>query len=144
MVPLAEEELEACETICHVLARDGVDMVTAGGRHPPRPRRDGRGRVEWDCGTATAERIMLATGREHRPCTSSTPAPAGLELERGGLRVDEQLRTTTPGIWAIGDAVGGHHLHYQYTHVATHEGPLAVENALTARRTPSATTRCPA
>ena len=129
VVPLAEEELEACETICHVLARDGVDMVTAAADIRLARGRDGRGRVEWDCGSATAERIMLATGRE--PTVHELdPGAAGLELERGGLRVDEQLRTTTPGIWAIGDAVGGHHLHYQYTHVATHEGPLAVENAL--------------
>ena len=31
---------------------------------------------------------------------------AGLELgERGGIRVDEQMRTTDPHIWAVGDAV---------------------------------------
>ena len=31
---------------------------------------------------------------------------AGLELgERGGIKVDEQMRTSDPHIWAVGDAV---------------------------------------
>ncbi|WP_353808853.1 FAD-dependent oxidoreductase [Agromyces sp. SYSU T00194] len=40
-----------------------------------------------------------------RPDTSLAAA-AGLEIgERGGIRVDELLRTSDPSIWAIGDAV---------------------------------------
>ena len=35
---------------------------------------------------------------------------------------------------AIGDAVGGNHLAYQFTHVATWEGPLVAENALRGTR----------
>ena len=71
-------------------------MVTVAADIRAGDGRDGRARVEWDGGSATAERIVLATGPRADGRTSSIPASAGLELERGGLRVDEQLRTTTP------------------------------------------------
>ena len=48
----------------------------------------------------------------------------------GGARVDEHLQTTAHGIWALGDAIGGDHRRFQFTHVATHEGPQVAENAL--------------
>ncbi|MGC2576460.1 MAG: FAD-dependent oxidoreductase, partial [Terrimicrobiaceae bacterium] len=47
--------------------------------------------------------VILAIGV--RPETHLAKS-AGLELgERGGIRVDEQMRTTDPHIWAVGDAV---------------------------------------
>ena len=33
-------------------------------------------------------------------------------------------------MWALGDAIGGDHRRFQFTHVATHEGPQVAENAL--------------
>lgn len=53
-----------------------------------------------------AERLMLAVG--------TAPASEGIGLEKAGvqtlstgfIRVDRQLRTTTPGIWAAGDVTG--------------------------------------
>ena len=50
-----------------------------------------------------ADLVVLAIGV--RP-ESGLARDAGLEIgERGGLRVDEQMRTSDPKIWAIGDAV---------------------------------------
>ena len=47
--------------------------------------------------------VILAIGV--RPETGLAKS-AGLELgERGGIRVDEQMRTSDPHIWAVGDAV---------------------------------------
>jgi NADPH-dependent 2,4-dienoyl-CoA reductase/sulfur reductase-like enzyme/rhodanese-related sulfurtransferase len=47
--------------------------------------------------------VILAIGV--RPETGLARA-AGLELgERGGIKVDEQMRTSNPKIWAVGDAV---------------------------------------
>ena len=37
-------------------------------------------------------------------------------------------------MWAIGDAIGGEHRRFQFTHVATHEGPQIAENALNGTR----------
>jgi len=129
VMPLAEDELDASQCVAHALERDGVRLFPSSAGIRLARGRGGGVRVEWDGGGVQADHVLLATGRE--PSVQDLdPASAGLELDRGGLAVDEQLRTTVPGVWAIGDAVGGHHLHYQYTHVATFEGPLAAENAL--------------
>jgi dihydrolipoamide dehydrogenase len=53
-------------------------------------------------------------------------ADAGVELdERGLVRVDGALRTTVPGVYAIGDLVPGPAL----AHKASDEGVIAVEDA---------------
>jgi dihydrolipoamide dehydrogenase len=48
---------------------------------------------------------------------------AGVETERGFIRTDEQCRTSSPGIWAIGDVRGGMLL----AHKASAEAAIAVE-----------------
>ena len=57
--------------------------------------------------------ILIATGR--KPMTGGLhPERAGVELtERGAVKVDDALRTTAPGIWAMGDVTGG--LQFTYT-----------------------------
>ncbi len=50
-----------------------------------------------------ADLVILARGV--RP-DSTLARMAGLEIgERGGIRVDEHMRTSDPGIFAVGDAV---------------------------------------
>src|SRR6202521_4544167 len=49
---------------------------------------------------------------------------AGVKLERGRIVVDEHLRATADGVWAIGDVIGG----IMLAHVASYEGVCAVEN----------------
>jgi pyruvate/2-oxoglutarate dehydrogenase complex dihydrolipoamide dehydrogenase (E3) component len=58
--------------------------------------------------------LLVATGR--------TPNTAGIGLELAGveltdlghIKVDEHLRTTAPGVWAIGDCAGSPH----FTHIS--------------------------
>ncbi|MBN1959005.1 MAG: NAD(P)/FAD-dependent oxidoreductase [Desulfuromonadales bacterium] len=54
----------------------------------------------------TAERLMLAIGTQ--PATREIGLEAiGVETDDNGfIRVDNQLRTTVPGIWAAGDVTG--------------------------------------
>jgi len=60
--------------------------------------------VKTQSGAAYAgDLVILAIGV--RPETALAKA-AGLELgERGGIRVDDQMHTSDPAIWAVGDAV---------------------------------------
>jgi mercuric reductase len=126
--PLRGEEPEACVTLLRVLRAEGVRVVTAaraiGARDVP-----GGTELYWIGGSATAEALLVATGREPR-VDESDPAEAGIALLDGGARVDAHLATTARGIWALGDAIGGDHRRFQFTHVATHEGPQVAENAL--------------
>lgn len=59
-----------------------------------------------DGSTLTGEALLVATGR--RPNTDALDAPAaGVELdEQGYVKIDEQFRTTAPGVYAIGDVAG--------------------------------------
>lgn len=50
--------------------------------------------------------------------------------EKGFVRVNEYLETEMPGVWAIGDLIGGKLL----AHKASHEGILAAENAAGMRK----------
>ncbi|MCF0254542.1 MAG: dihydrolipoyl dehydrogenase, partial [Duodenibacillus sp.] len=69
------------------------------------------------------DKLIVAAGRD--PATESiNPAAAGLELDRrGAIVVDELCRTNQPGIWAIGDAVRGPML----AHKAEEEGIAVAE-----------------
>ena len=70
-----------------------------------------------------ADYVLVSIGR--RPSLSGIDAAAlGLALgKRGEIVVDDQLRTNLPGVFAIGDAVGGKLL----AHKAEDEGVIAAE-----------------
>ena len=71
-----------------------------------------------------AETVLLAVGR--RPNTDLLdPAAGGLETTDDDLLVvDDQLRTTAPGVWALGDICSTH----QLKHVANHEARIVAHN----------------
>lgn len=70
--------------------------------------------------------MLMAVGRE------ANVSGYGLENlnveldERGFIQVDEFLETSMPGVYAVGDVIGG----YQFTHVSAHEAWYASVNAL--------------
>lgn len=49
---------------------------------------------------------------------------AGVQTERGWIAVDHRMRTTAPGVWAVGDVTGQMPL----AHVASAQGILAAED----------------
>lgn len=69
------------------------------------------------------ERILLSVGR--RPVTQGFGLEnLGLELLRGGIKVDEKMRTNVPGVYAAGDVTGFSLL----AHTASREGEVVVNN----------------
>lgn len=73
--------------------------------------------------------LLVAAGR--RPNTDGLGlAAVGVRSRSAGVIVDEQLRTTAPGIFAAGDVTGV----LPFTHVAAYQGRLAALNALGKRR----------
>lgn len=81
--------------------------------------------------TLRAEKALLAAGR--RPNSEGLSDPPGLvALGRGGaVRVNEKLETSLPGVYAVGDLIGGKLL----AHKAYHDAVVAVENAAGSERT---------
>ncbi len=89
--------------------------------------KDGKVHVTWKSGDKTGveivDKVLVATGR--RPITDGLGlAEAGVELDkRGFVKIDEHFKTNIPGIWAIGDVVGG----LMLAHKAEEEGVAAAE-----------------
>ena len=75
--------------------------------------------------SALGDVVLVATGRV--PYTDG-PAleQAGVKLNRRAIVVDEQMRTSRPNVYAIGDATG----QIMLAHVAFYQGELAAENIL--------------
>jgi len=128
-LPLPKEDSEIGEALMHCLVSEGVTFH--GGYRAKEARIAGDERVlvaQNDRGEeveARGEEILIATGRA--PTAGSLKLEnAGVELEKKGLKVDQNLRTTAPNIYAAGDITGK----YLFTHVAEYQGRTALRNAL--------------
>ena len=75
----------------------------------------------------SADLLLVATGRG--PVTTGLGAEAaGIQMERGYIRVDDMYRTSVPGVSAIGDVITlGTPGHPQLAHVSSAEGILVAE-----------------
>lgn len=75
--------------------------------------------------TLEGQILLLAAGRKPNSRFLES-CPDGIKLDKQGfISVNEKLETGVPGIYAIGDLVGGKLL----AHKASHEGIIAAENA---------------
>lgn len=115
---LPHEDRDLAEAIGTRLNERGVKIVT-GFRPTAVENREGAALLtgvaaDGSIGEYTGEAVLVAVGRH--------PNTAELGLERagikltpgGGIAVDEYLRTGVPGIWAVGDVVGG----MQFTYIS--------------------------
>ena len=129
LLPLPKEDPEVGEVLEHVLVSEGVAFH--GGYTVEQARREGNEKVL----TARDERGEKVEVRGEEVLTAAGRAPtveglglgyAGVELEKKGLKVDQNLRTTAPTIYAAGDITGK----YLFTHVAEYQARAALRNAL--------------
>jgi len=77
-----------------------------------------------------AEKVLLSAGRKPNTADLFVGQPF-LEMDRGFIKVNPALETNVPGIYAIGDVIGGKLL----AHKAYHDAIVAVENASGMSRT---------
>lgn len=64
--------------------------------------------------TLKADKILAATGRKPRTAKLGLENTAIKVDERGAIVVDDQLHTTVPNVWALGDVKGG----LQFTYIS--------------------------
>jgi dihydrolipoamide dehydrogenase len=75
-------------------------------------------------GEASGEEVLVAVGRRSN-ADLLHPERTGVRTDaRGWVAVNEYLETSRPGIWAMGDAVGG----YQFRHKANHDSDICAHN----------------
>jgi pyruvate/2-oxoglutarate dehydrogenase complex dihydrolipoamide dehydrogenase (E3) component len=130
---IAREDREISREVQTILEREGVEFITGIGA--ARVSADARGvRVTLQGGEAAGEvagsHLLVATGR--RPNTDDLGlAHAGIETDaRGFIRVDDQLRTSVPGVWALGDVNG----RGAFTHTSYHDHEIVAANLLEGSR----------
>jgi len=126
---IPEHEPEIAEALAGYLQEEGVTIHT--GVRVQHIRQEGDEKmvtatVDGEEREFRAAQVLMATGR--RPNTADMGLEeAGIELdERGAIRVNAQMQTTNPQVYAAGDVTGGPMLVY----VAAAGGALAAENAL--------------
>jgi pyruvate/2-oxoglutarate dehydrogenase complex dihydrolipoamide dehydrogenase (E3) component len=122
-----KEDPEISAVIEEILREEGLEILT--GTTPTRVERRGAAIVvETDSGrTLEGDALLVSTGRRPHQLADLGIAEAGIEGDpERGIAIDEELRTTAPGVFAIGDVMG----RVQHTHFATYTAGIAVANAL--------------
>ena len=122
---LPREDQEVAETVQRVLERDGVRFRI--GASATALERDGAGiALVVDGQRLAGSHLLVATGR--RPNVEALDlARAGVACDaHGNVQVDEQLRTSVPGIWALGDVNG----RGAFTHTSYNDYEIVAANLL--------------
>jgi dihydrolipoamide dehydrogenase len=94
---------------------EGIDKAASGVSLRVSSEKDGQQTLE-------AERVLIAIGVQPNSETLGLEQ-AGVQVERGFVTVDAQMRTNVPGVFAIGDLTGKLAL----AHVASAQGIVAAE-----------------
>ncbi len=121
---MADEQI-AKDALRH-FRRQGLD-IRLGANVQSAAVSDGAVEVKYQHGgeeqSLNVDKLIVCVGR--RPFTAGLLGDeSGVELdERGFVKVDEQCRTTAPGVWAVGDVVRGPML----AHKGTEEGIMAAD-----------------
>ena len=128
---LANDDADASHLVQRALTRDGVH-IELGTTITRVSHRNGEAVVRFRRGPeaphedVAGDRLLVATGR--------TPNVDGLDLARagiqagprGGVVVDDRLRTGNRRVYAAGDVCS----RFQFTHVADATARIAIQNAL--------------
>ena len=127
LVPREDEDVSAA--IKDILEREGIDIrlnaqCLSAGKHGE----DITAKVECTEGVpeVVGSHLLLAVGR--RPNTDDLGLDqAGVATdEKGFIKVDDQLRTNVPGIWALGDCNGKG----AFTHTSWNDFEIVAGNLL--------------
>jgi pyruvate/2-oxoglutarate dehydrogenase complex dihydrolipoamide dehydrogenase (E3) component len=127
LLPREDDDIAAAAT--EILAGDGIRIITGAIVLDVRDEGAGsvvRFEVDGEPGEVEADALLPATGR--RPVIEGLGLEAaGVELtERGGIRVDEHLRTSRPHIFALGDVNGGE----QFTYISLDDARIVLDQLL--------------
>lgn len=128
---IAREDREVSREVQAILEGEGVVFHFSVQAAQVAPGRDGGGvRVAFGSGAAASvvegSHLLAAVGR--KPNTDDLGLDkAGVATEaRGFIVVDDELRTSVPGIWALGDANG----RGAFTHTAYNDYQIVADNLL--------------
>jgi dihydrolipoamide dehydrogenase len=120
-------EGELVRNLRRFLERDGVKILTQSSVEGIQEKEDGlRLTVKTLQGIQeiNAEKLLIAVGRG--PNLELNFSNAGIETSPSGIKINRRMETTSPNVYAIGDAIEG----IMLAHVAMEYGMVAAENAM--------------
>jgi pyruvate/2-oxoglutarate dehydrogenase complex dihydrolipoamide dehydrogenase (E3) component len=126
---IGREDEDVSQAVTDFLGREGVTVRT-GAKCLHASRRGEEIALGLDCSEGAPEvvgsHLLVAIGR--RPNTDDLGLDrAGVKTnERGYIEVDDELRTSVPGIWALGDCNG----RGAFTHTAWNDYEIVAANLL--------------
>jgi pyruvate/2-oxoglutarate dehydrogenase complex dihydrolipoamide dehydrogenase (E3) component len=126
---IAREDEDVTQGVLEILRNEGVE-VQLDAECMSVQRRGAAIAVRLDCEEGAREvigsHLLLAVGRV--PNTDALGLEeAGVETDaRGYVKVDDQLRTNVPGIWALGDCNG----RGAFTHTSYNDYEIVADNLL--------------
>ena len=126
---IGREDGEVSNEVQAILEREGV-VIHVGAKNLAMTRLGENVRVAFDADggarSVTGSHLLLAVGR--RPNTDDMGlAAAGIALDaRGFIVVDDELRTSAPGVWALGDVNGKG----AFTHTSYNDFEIVAANLL--------------
>jgi pyruvate/2-oxoglutarate dehydrogenase complex dihydrolipoamide dehydrogenase (E3) component len=126
---IAREDEDVSKEVTAFLSREGIDIRTNANCLSV-SRKDGGIALQVSCDQGPIEvlgsHLLMATGR--RPNTDDLGLDrAGVKQDkRGYIEVDDELRTSVPGIWALGDCNG----RGAFTHTAWNDHEIVAANLL--------------
>jgi pyruvate/2-oxoglutarate dehydrogenase complex dihydrolipoamide dehydrogenase (E3) component len=126
---IGREDEDVSNAVAEILANEGI-AVRTNATCLAVGKRNGAVTVRVDCTDGPTEvegsHLLLAVGR--RPNTDDLGIEsAGVKLDkRGYIEVDDELRTSAPGIWALGDCNG----RGAFTHTSYNDFEIVAANVL--------------
>ncbi|MGB9671145.1 MAG: mercury(II) reductase [Halothiobacillaceae bacterium] len=137
-VILPRYEPEVSDALTFILRKEGLNIVTEAQATRVVQKANGdievTANVSGKTQTFSAQKLLIATGRE--PNTDGVGLEkVGVALdERGYVKVNDELQTSVPNIWAAGDVIGNQTDSQPATPVGAHDGVIAAMNALSSER----------
>ncbi|PKM04113.1 MAG: mercury(II) reductase [Gammaproteobacteria bacterium HGW-Gammaproteobacteria-6] len=121
---LSQEDTAVGEAVEAAFRRDGIEVLKQ--TQASEVSHDGQlFTLQTNAGTLQAEQLLVASGRT--PNTQNLNLDAiGVVTERGAIRIDGQMQTTVPGIYAAGDCTD----QPQFVYVAAAGGSRAAINMI--------------
>lgn len=118
--PRSDEDASA---VLHAaLEDDGIEILVSARLESV--RRDGAEIVaSVGSGELRVASLLLASGRAPN-VEALNLDELGIERDRAGILIDDRMRTSVDGVWAVGDVTG----RYQFTPIAQYQARIAVDD----------------
>jgi dihydrolipoamide dehydrogenase len=122
---IATEDTHVIRFLQSFMRKKGIDFHLGAKVESLEKNQSGITAVLDNGKSVEAELALVSVGR--RPNVNGIGLEdVGVEVENGGIKVDSRMKTSTDGIYAAGDVIGG----WLLAHVATREGIVAAGNML--------------